>query len=252
MNWLILAIAPGVAISAYIIFKDQYNREPRRHLIISFLLGMLSILPALGLEIQAAAMVSRFPDFFKTTTGIVINAYCFVALPEEIWKFLMLLWYAYRKEEFDEPFDGIVYAVMVGMGFATVENIAYVSQYGLMTGIMRMFLAVPAHASFAIIMGYFMGKARFSAKNERFLLFFGVFWAVLFHGTYDFFLFLQDSHTTGTDKTSVLMFLGAMISLVTGIILSKKAIKEHLNISVLQHTNQFNAEDNQSINSVNS
>ena len=244
MNWLILAIAPGVAISAYIIFKDQYNREPRRYLIISFLLGMLSVLPALGLEISASQITSNFPAFFKTTAGIAINAYVFVALPEEIWKFFMLLLYAYRKKEFDEPFDGIVYAVMVGMGFATVENISYVSQYGLMTGIMRLFLAVPAHASFAIIMGYFMGKARFSAQKQRFLLFFGLFWATVFHGSYDFFLFLQESHTTGTDNASLLLFLGAMVSLVTGIILSKKAIKEHLKLSVLQNTNEYNAEDN--------
>ena len=247
MNWLILAIAPGVAISAYIILKDQYNIEPRRHLIISFLLGMLSVLPALGMEIAAAFFPSIFPAFFKTTTGIAINAYFFVALPEEMCKFLMLLWYAYRKREFDEPFDGIVYAVMVGMGFATVENIAYVSQNGLMTGIMRMFLAVPAHASFAIIMGYFMGKARFSAQKERFLLFFGVFWAIVFHGSYDFFLFLQESHRTSTDNASLLMFFGAMVSLVTGIILAKKAIKEHLKISALQNINQYHVEDNQSI-----
>lgn len=244
MNWLILAIAPGVAISAYIIFKDEYNREPRRHLIISFLLGMFSVSPALGLEIAAAQIISKFSVFFKTTTGIAINAYFFVALPEEICKFFMLLWYAYRKKEFDEPFDGIVYAVMVGMGFATVENISYVSQYGMMTGIMRLFLAVPAHASFAIIMGYFMGKARFSAQKEHFLLFLGVFWAIVFHGSYDFFLFLQQSHKTGTDNTSLLMFLGAVISLITGIILSKKAIKEHLKISALQNTNQYNVEDN--------
>ena len=244
MNWLILAIAPGVAISAYIIFKDQYNREPRRHLIISFLLGMLSVLPALGMEVSASSLLSNFPIFFKSTIGIAINAYFFVALPEEICKFLMLLWYAYRKKEFDEPFDGIVYAVMVGMGFATIENISYVSQYGLMTGIMRLFLAIPAHASFAIIMGYFMGKARFSAKKEQFLLFLGVFWAIIFHGSYDFFLFLQESHRTGTDNASLLMFLGALISLITGIILSKKAIREHLNISALQNTNQYYAEDN--------
>lgn len=244
MNWLILAIAPGVAISAYIIFKDQYNREPRRHLIISFLLGMLSVLPALGIEISASLLSSNFPIFFKSTMGIAVNAYFFVALPEEIWKFWMLLWYAYRKKEFDEPFDGIVYAVMVGMGFATVENISYVSQYGLMTGIMRMFLAVPAHASFAIIMGYFMGKARFSAKKEHFLLFLGLFWAIVFHGSYDFFLFLQESHKTGADNTSLLLFLGAVISLITGIILSKKAIKEHLKISALQNINQYNVEDN--------
>lgn len=244
MNWLILAIAPGVAISAYIIFKDQYNREPRRYIIISFLLGMLSVLPALGLEISASQITSHFPAFFKTTAGIAINAYFFVALPEEICKFLMLLWYAYRKKEFDEPFDGIVYAVMVGMGFATVENISYVSQFGLMTGIMRLFLAVPAHASFAIIMGYFMGKARFSAPKQRFLLFFGVFWAIVFHGSYDFFLFLQESHTTGSDNASLLLFLGAMVSLVTGIILSKKAINEHLKLSVQKNRNQFNVKYN--------
>jgi LPXTG-motif cell wall-anchored protein len=244
MNWLILAIAPGVAISAYIIFKDQYNREPRRHLIISFLLGMLSVLPALGLEILASLLSSNFPIFFKSTIGIAINAYFLVALPEEIWKFWMLLWYAYRKKEFDEPFDGIVYAVMVGMGFATVENISYVSQYGQITGIMRMFLAVPAHASFAIIMGYFMGKARFSAKKEQFLLFLGLFWAIVFHGSYDFFLFLQESHKTGADNTSLLLFLGAVISLITGIILSKKAMKEHLKISALQNINQYHAENN--------
>jgi RsiW-degrading membrane proteinase PrsW (M82 family) len=244
MNWLILAIAPGVAISAYIIFKDEYNKEPRRHLIISFLLGMLSVLPALGLEMMASGILSVFPSFFKSTAGIAINAYFFVALPEEIWKFFMLLWYAYQKKEFYEPFDGIVYAVMVGMGFATVENISYVSEYGMMTGIMRMFLAVPAHASFAIIMGYFMGKARFSAKKERFLLFFGVFWAIVFHGSYDFFLFLQENHKTGADNTSLMMFFGAMVSLVTGIILSKKAIKEHLKISALQNIYQSNAEDN--------
>lgn len=244
MNWLILAIAPGVAISAYIIFKDEYNREPRKHLIISFLLGMFSVSPALGMEILASLLSSNFPIFFKSTIGIAINAYFFVALPEEICKFSMLLWYAYRKKEFDEPFDGIVYAVMVGMGFATVENISYVSQYGLMTGIMRMFLAVPAHASFAIIMGYFMGKARFSAKKEHFLLFLGIFWAIVFHGCYDFFLFLQESHKTGADNISLLLFLGAVISLITGIILSKKAIKEHLKVSALQNTNQYYAEDN--------
>lgn len=244
MNWLILAIAPGVAISAYIIFKDQYNREPRRHLVISFLLGMLSILPALGLEMIASSIVAIFPSFFKSTTGIAINAYLFVALPEEICKFFMLFWYAYRKKEFDEPFDGIVYAVMVGMGFATVENISYVSQYGLMTGIMRLFLAVPAHASFAIIMGYFMGKARFSYQKEVFLLFSGVFWAIAFHGSYDFFLFLQENHKTGTDNASLLLFFGAVVSLVTGIILSRKAIKEHLKTSFINNINQYNAEDN--------
>ena len=208
MNWLILAIAPGVAISAYIIFKDQYNREPRRHLIISFLLGMFSISPALGLEMMASQLVRTFPVFFKSTPGIAVNAYFLVALPEEICKFFMLFWYAYQKKEFDEPFDGIVYAVMVGMGFATVENISYVSEYGMMTGIMRMFLAVPAHASFAILMGYFMGKARFSAKKEGFLLFWVFFGQSFFMVAMIFFFFCKTTTKQGLIIPACLCSLG--------------------------------------------
>ena len=54
--------------------------------------------------------------------------------------------------------SGIVYAVMVSMGFATLENILYVYSYGYETGVLELLLAVPAHATFAVLMGYFMGK----------------------------------------------------------------------------------------------
>jgi RsiW-degrading membrane proteinase PrsW (M82 family) len=68
----------------------------------------------------------------------------------------------YNNKNFNEPFDGIVYAVIVSMGFATIENIIYVFQYGFATGILRLFTAVPAHAAFGILMGYFLGKAKFT------------------------------------------------------------------------------------------
>jgi len=237
MNWLMLAIAPGVAISAYIIFKDEYNREPRKHLIISFLLGALSIIPAMLLELPITFTEQN--SFFQSTLGNALKAYLMVALPEEACKYFMLKKYAYRQPEYDEPFDGIVYAVMVGMGFATVENIMYVYEYGVATGVVRMFLAVPAHATFAIIMGYFMGKAKFSQKKETYLLLAGLFWAVVFHGSYDFFLFLKDTQHTQSEL-SLLMLLGAIVSLITGIILSKKAITAHLHQSAEAHTKETN------------
>lgn len=232
-----LAIAPGVAISAYIIFKDEYNREPRKHLIISFLLGALSIIPAMLLELPITFTEQSL--FFQSTLGNALKAYFMVALPEEACKYFMLKKYAYRQPEYDEPFDGIVYAVMVGMGFATVENIMYVYEYGVATGVVRMFLAVPAHATFAIIMGYFMGKAKFSQKRETYLLLAGLFWAVVFHGSYDFFLFLKDTQQTQSEL-SLLMFLGAIVSLITGIILSKKAITAHLHQSAEAHIKETN------------
>lgn len=232
-----LAIAPGVAISAYIIFKDEYNREPRKHLIISFLLGALSIIPAMLLELPITFTEQSL--FFQSTLGNALKAYFMVALPEEACKYFMLKKYAYRQPEYDEPFDGIVYAVMVGMGFATVENIMYVYEYGVATGVVRMFLAVPAHATFAIIMGYFMGKAKFSQKRETYLLLAGLFWAVVFHGSYDFFLFLKDTQQTQSEL-SLLMLLGAIVSLITGIILSKKAITAHLHQSAEAHIRETN------------
>jgi RsiW-degrading membrane proteinase PrsW (M82 family) len=229
MNWLLLAIAPGIAISLYIILKDEYNKEPRKHLLFSFLLGMAAIFPALVIE--SMLNLVQVGPFYKTIPGISIKAYFSVALVEELSKFFMLYAYAYRQPEFDEPFDGIVYAVMVGMGFATLENIFYVYQYGMATGWVRMFMAVPAHASFAILMGYFMGRAKFNHARERQLIVAGIFWASFFHGSYDFFLFLQENQLVVSTISSSLLILGAVISLIIGVLLSKKAITAHLAIS---------------------
>ncbi len=106
---------------------------------------------------------------------------------------------------------------MVSMGFACTENIMYVLDGGYETAILRAFTAVPAHATFGILMGYFMGKAKFS--NNRFKLnMAGLLLAVLFHGAYDFFLFIR--FIPGIS-------IGAFISLIIGVILSKKAIRKH-------------------------
>ena len=129
--------------------------------------------------------------------------------------------YAQRNNEFNEPFDGIVYAVMVSMGFAALENILYTFQYGYGVGVTRAFTAVPAHATFGIIMGYFMGKAKFS-KNRIKLNLLGLLLATLFHGSYDFFLFIN--FIPGIS-------IGAFVSLLIGVILSKKAISRHQNSS---------------------
>jgi len=176
MLLLALAIAPGLAISIYFFLKDQYNREPRRHLLISFFLGIVSALPAVLAEMFLIDYFDIVPA--SSIMSAVVMAYPIVAFAEEWAKYLMVRLYAFPKPEFDEPFDGIVYSVMVGMGFATVENIAYVMQTGYTTAIMRMFLSVPAHASFAIIMGYYLGKAKFGGSRRTLLLFSGLFWAI--------------------------------------------------------------------------
>ena len=146
MLLLALAIAPGVAICLFIYSLNKYGKGSLSSLIISFILGMAGTLPPLLLQTLAGDV--RDDPSRHSVFSYAWYAFIVVALSEEGSKFLLLRWYAYPKKSFNEPFDGIVYSVMIGMGFATVENIEYVRQFGLETGISRFFLAVPAHASF--------------------------------------------------------------------------------------------------------
>lgn len=229
MLLLALSIAPGIAISLYIFLKDRFNREPGLNLVVCFLLGCLSIIPAVIIQFSTTK-----PFEHLMGNGIAYTAffaYVIVGLSEEGSKYVMLRFYAFPKKSFDEPYDGIVYSVMVGMGFATVENIGYVMQHGLGTAFMRMFLSVPAHATFAILMGYFVGKAKFNPEKRSFYTLTGLFWAVFFHGTFDFFLFLQGNTIANQFLSDGLLFIGAVASFIVAIRLSRKAIREHMNTS---------------------
>lgn len=221
MDLIAMAIAPGIAICLFIFHRDAYNREPKLNLFASFLLGAVVVYPAALIEVA----LNKYVD--DTISGIAISAFFVVALTEELAKFIVLRFYAYPKKSFDEPLDGIVYGVMAGMGFATLENILYVLQGGMQTAFLRMFLAVPAHATFGVLMGYHAGKAKFDNKNSGRLLLTGLFWAVLFHGLYDFFLFLQGNRYIKDYISDLLLFMGAVASFIIAIRLSLKLIKQH-------------------------
>ncbi len=144
-----------------------------------------------------------------------------MALVEEFSKYIIVRFYAQKNKEFNEPFDGIVYALMVSMGLAALENILYTFQYGFRVGFTRAFTAVLAHATFGIIMGYFMGKAKFCNNRMKFNLL-GLLFAIFFHGSYVFFLFINS--ISG-------IYIGVFVSLLIGIMFSKKAISRHQNSS---------------------
>ncbi len=220
MNLLLLAIAPVFIIILYIYYKDKYEKEPKRLLLYNFLLGAIISIFITTVLYYAFDMVLPLTD--RTSIfQLFIKAFFVVGLTEEFSKYVIIRYFAQPNKAFNEPFDGIIYAVMVSMGFAATENIFYVLEGGYQTALLRAFTAVPAHATFGILMGYYMGKAKFS-NNKIVLNLTGLLLAVLFHGAYDFFLFIE--FIPG-------IWIGAFISLFIGILLSRRAIKKHQNNS---------------------
>jgi RsiW-degrading membrane proteinase PrsW (M82 family)/ribosomal protein S18 acetylase RimI-like enzyme len=226
MDYIALAIAPGLAICLFIFHRDAYNREPKLNMIVSFFFGVLSIVPAIIIETYFKNSINA------SITGLAAQAFFVVALTEEVCKFAALRLYSYRQKSFDEPFDGIVYSVMVSMGFATLENIFYVTNSaeagnGYQVALMRMFLSVPAHATFGVLMGYHVGRAKFNPARKTALMMLGLFWATFFHGTFDTLLFWQQSREMKNYISDILLFAGAVISFIVALRLSWKLIYKH-------------------------
>jgi len=223
MSLLTLAIAPVIVIFFYVYIRDKFEKEPKKLLFYTFLIGAIaSVLISTILYSISNFFLPKAQEF--SVFDQFLKAFFVVALIEEFSKYVIVRYYNQPKKAFNEPFDGIIYAVMVSMGFAFIENIFYVLDGGISVAILRAFTAVPAHATFGIIMGYFMGKAKFSKKKSRWNLI-GLTMAILFHGAYDFFLFIN--FIPGIS-------IGAFISLVIGIIFSRKAIKLHQNNSTFK------------------
>ncbi|HEY6899070.1 MAG TPA: PrsW family glutamic-type intramembrane protease [Puia sp.] len=221
-----LAVAPGIAVCLFIYSLNKYGKESIRRLVLAFILGMLATLPAL--LVQTLAEDVRDEPWRHSIWSYLWYAFVIVALSEEGSKYIVLRGYAYPQAVFKEPFDGVVFSVMIGMGFATVENIEYVWKFGLETGVSRFFLAIPAHASFAVLMGYPVGRAKFEkGRRSWWLMGKGLLVAVLFHGSFDFFLFLQQSRVAAKYFSTGVLSFGAFATFYIAVRLAMRALRMH-------------------------
>ena len=161
---LVAALLPAVLLGYYV-WKQDPEPEPRNWLIRAVLYGVGICFPVVLVEMAISSVfIGGEPTSLLGTT---FQAFFVAALPEESFK-LLALWLVLRRNPyFDEHFDGIVYAVFIGLGFAAIENIGYVMSNGLSVAIMRALLAVPGHYAFAILMGYYYSVYHFSDRSPR-------------------------------------------------------------------------------------
>ncbi|KPV55491.1 peptidase [Paenibacillus sp. A3] len=184
---LTAAIAPGVALLAYFYLKDRYDTEPISLVIKLFLFGVLIVFPVMVLQRALVQGLGEDPFVFSFLTS---------SLPEEFFKWFLVYFVTYKHASFDEPYDGIVYAVAVSLGFATLENVFYAFLNGssFSSLMIRAFLPVSGHAMFGVMMGYHFGKAKFTPEHTRKHLILALALPVFWHGVFDYTLLLSKAY----------------------------------------------------------
>lgn len=184
--YVIAAVLPAVILLRYVDNQPNLHRQPlglRNRLILD---GVYAAL--------LAGLLEYIAEYFFHRSGghsLTVLAYLIVGVIEEGTKFLFMKKDTWNSPFFETRFDGIQYAVFVSLGFAAFENIKYVFSYGLSVAPARAMLAIPGHTAFAVLMGYFYGRAKYQHDVGDSSMAFvtaliGYIAAVLLHGTYDF------------------------------------------------------------------
>ena len=187
MNILILLVAALFpAILLWInIWRQDPQPEPTGQLVKAILYGVAICIPAVFLErFICQVLLGAGPTTIFDTT---VEAFFVAALPEEGLKLLALWLILRRNPHFDEHFDGIIYAVCIGLGFAAIENVGYVmnnEESWYQVAVARALLAVPAHYIFAVLMGHYYSVYHFVDHSPRTAVFILLI-PVLAHGVYD-------------------------------------------------------------------
>ena len=188
MEFLIIiaaALLPAILLWGYIWRMDR-KKEPTSLLIKATCYGVLICLPVAMVESMISGVL--FGEGGPTTLfGTTVDAFMVAAIPEEAFKLFALHRILKNNPYFDEHFDGIVYAVCVGLGFAGLENILYLFDNAddwLSVAFLRSLMAVPGHYAFAVLMGYYYSVYHFVNRSRRTRAMILVA-PVLAHGLYD-------------------------------------------------------------------
>ena len=183
-----IAILPVVVLMVYIYRQDKYQKEPIKSLAKAFFGGMLSI----PLDVLFVTGIDMLLGNTFIANTVFFRSFMEAGIPEELSKFLIFMVFIWNDKNFDEYFDGIVYATFIGLGFACVENIQYVFLYGLGTGIGRALFSVPGHFLFGVVMGHFLSLAKFHPEKRGTYIWSGLLLAMLAHGLFDWLLMVRE------------------------------------------------------------
>ena len=222
----IIAAGPAILMLRYVYRMDTIEKEPRDLIRRLIIFGAVSVIPAIILEMIGGTILDRIPNLTQNSY-IILEMFCVVAISEELCKFMALKLVSWKNPNFNYMFDGMLYAICVAIGFSVLEDIMYIFQSGLSTGIVRALTFIPGHFGFAVFSGLIYSKARESANRGEDGKAFGymvlaVVFAAVMHGFYDSCL----SFGTGI---SILLFFAFVIVMYIAVfkMIKKASLTDH-------------------------
>jgi len=204
-----IAILPVAVLMVFIYRQDKYQKEPVKSLAKAFIGGILAIMVDI---IIVYGIDSFFGESIFAET-VFYQAFLQAGIPEELSKFVIFMILIWRDQNFDEYFDGIVYATFIGLGFACLENIEYVFDYGFGTGVVRALISVPGHFLFGVVLGYFLSMAKFHPEKRKTYLWSGLLLAMFAHGLFDWLLMITEVLSPAISSIIYIVFIWGDIKL---------------------------------------
>jgi RsiW-degrading membrane proteinase PrsW (M82 family) len=190
----ILSLLPCAIWLWYFATRGRYKKPPPGIIVRTFLLGALATLPAFFLSFVAQNLWLNVLGPGRWTDVLLIF---FVAAPlEELLKLLVVRFYSYRRPEFDEPLDGVIYSTSAALGFAAAENVVYLTLTSPLVVLLRGPLTNPGHALFSSLWGLSLSKAKAAPNLPQVRLRIiarGWLLATLLHAVFDVLLLLSAS-----------------------------------------------------------
>ncbi len=192
---IVLGTLPVPLYLALALWLDRYEKEPIWMLAGTFIWG--ATVAVFFSFIFNTINVMIFGSLFGAAAASVMGGVVSAPIVEEGAKGLaLLILYWWKKDEFDGVVDGVIYAAMVGLGFAMAENFLYYGRTFAQGGIegslfvfvLRGLISPFAHPLFTSMIGIGLGLARQS--NNTFVKFIapvaGLLAAMALHALWNF------------------------------------------------------------------
>jgi len=192
----------------YFDLKDYLHPEPRRWLLLSYLLGAV----AAGLAFTLYVLIEVLGGPGEPAGGSAqILLYCFLVVGpvEEGAKFLIARIFIFRSLQFDEPIDGLIYSSAISIGFASVESLIYFPYLEWPDHLARTLTAPLTHSLFSSLWGFGTGVAFFRSGSRASRILWQVIpltAAALIHGLYDYVL-LGMNGTLAASSLALILWL---------------------------------------------